>query len=324
MPSGITHMMLSRKSLEDLQDVKHGKIADILNLERGAFIMGSVGPDLPYVPAFLPNNALADSFHTANTNKIPLAGLARARKLYTEGKSQDAKAVFALFVGYCSHLCADGIIHPFVRDMVGDYETAKVEHRTLEVKLDVVLADYFFDGDCATIDIHDELDALQDSQSEDLLYSSYQEVVNENFPGYDLDSAQVKRWVKGMRLMFEFTGSTVFPHFYRSMMGGKGLSHEDIKDIRQEKEKLIILKDPKPHDGKDLPHNFLQKETVNLIEDVIPMYFKVFPKIAVAAYEYVFEEGAVPTETILEINLDTGRLLVATDFNKGPAYKDLA
>lgn len=324
MPSGITHMMLSRKSLEYLQEVEDGKIVDILNLERGAFIMGSVGPDLPYVPALLPNNELANSFHTSNTNKIPLAGLARAKKLFAEGKAKEAKAVFALFVGYCSHLCADGIIHPFVRDMVGDYEIAKVEHRTLEVKLDVVLADYFFEGDCATIDIHDELDSLQDSQAEELIYISYKEIVNELFSGHDIDTAQVKRWVRGMRAMFELTGTTVFPHFYRSMMGDRGLSHEDIKDILLEADKLVNLTSPKPHDGKELPYNFLNKPVVNLINDVIPMYFKVFPKIAQAAYDYVFEEGPVPTETILEINLDTGRLLAANEFNSGPAYKDLA
>lgn len=319
MPSGITHMMLSRESLEYLQEIKNGKIADILNLERGAFIMGSVGPDLPYVPTPIPNNKLADAFHTSNTNLIPLSGLSRAKELFNANKHAEARAVFALFLGYASHLSADGCIHPFVRDMVGDYELAKVPHRTLEVKLDVVLADLFFNGNCASIDIHDELDFLQDSAAEELLYETYAEVVNSHFKGHDVEVNDVKRWVKGMRFMFEVTSGN-FPVWYKNLMGEKGLAHKDIEDILNEKTSLITLTKPKPHNGVELPYNFLKKDIVNLIDDVIPMYFKVFPKIASSAYEYVFEDGPLPNETILEINLDTGRLLVSKDFNDGPAY----
>lgn len=319
MPSGVSHMLLSRESLEYLQDIKCGKIKDILNLERGAFIMGSVGPDLPYVPAPIPKSDLADSFHTHNTNKIPLFGLSKAKSLFKDGDVPSSKAVFALFLGYASHLSADGCIHPFVRDMVGDYELAKVAHRTLEVKLDVLLADYYFEGNCSSIDVHDELDFLKNSASEELLYSIYADAVNQCFYGNNIESSEVKRWVKGMSLMFEVTSGN-FPVWYKNVMGEKGLAHKDIQDILKEKKSLVTLTKPKPHNGLELPHNFLNKETVNLLEDVIPIYFKVFPKIAESAYEYVFEDGPLPDTTILEINLDTGRLLISNNFNEGPAY----
>lgn len=325
MPSGITHMMLSREVTEKLHELKDGKIARILNRERGAFIAGSVGPDLPYMPVaiFKPTSKLADEIHTKSTNKIPLYGLKKARELFEQGNEKDAKVLFAFYLGYASHLSADGVIHPFVRDMVGDYEHAKVAHRTLEVKLDVLLADHFFDGNCVNMKIHEELSYLKDSANESIIYESFADAINQAFPGWNITNDLVEKWVINMDILFDVASGS-FPAWYRDIFGEKGLVHKQLDEIRSDRESLIVLKTPKPHDEKQLPHNFMEQDVVNLIDDVIPMYFSVFPKIATAAFEYVFENGPEPTETILEINLDTGRLLAQSDFNLGPAYRGLA
>lgn len=318
-------MMLSREVIEKLRELKDGKIARILNRERGAFVAGSVGPDLPYMPVAIlkPTSKLADEIHTKSTNKIPLHGLKKAKELFEQGNEKDAKVLFAFYMGYASHLSADGVIHPFVRDMVGDYEQAKIAHRTLEVKLDVLLADHFFDGDCVNMKIHEELSYLKDSANESLIYESFAEAINQAFPGWNIKSDIVEKWVVNMDVLFDVASGS-FPAWYRDIFGEKGLVHKQLDEIRLEKESLIILKQPKPHDGFDLPHNCYKKPVVNLIDDVIPVYFSVFPKIAFSVYEYVFENGPEPTEAILEINLDTGRLLAQSDFNSGPAYGSFA
>ncbi|MAF79233.1 MAG: hypothetical protein CME60_13810, partial [Halobacteriovoraceae bacterium] len=50
---------------------------------------------------------------------------------------------FSFFLGFASHVVADGVIHPFVRDKVGDYDNNATEHRLLEMRLDVILLNEF-------------------------------------------------------------------------------------------------------------------------------------------------------------------------------------
>lgn len=320
MPSGITHMILSRIALDHIVEDKEMNIWRILNKNRGAYIMGSVGPDLPYMPIFPSTTKLADAIHTTNTIEVPLNGLKLAKKAFESKNLTLAESLFSLYVGYCSHLTADGNIHPFVRDMVGDYELAKTEHRTLEVKLDVLIADKYFGGNCSSMDIYRELSYLKNDRLKNEIFENFANSLNLAFPNFSkIDSEIVEKWLGRMESIFSFV-SGGFPAWYQNIFGEKGLSHKDIESIRLESKNLIELRDPKPHNGKTLSHNFLKKEVVNLIEDVLPRYFKSYKKVMINSYEYVFEGGDEPTGVILEINLDTGRLLSQVDFNEGPAY----
>ena len=61
---------------------------------------------------------------------------------------------FCFFVGYIAHIVADGIIHPFIRDMVGDYHEHQEEHRVLEMKLDVLLYDYLTESSGSALNLN--------------------------------------------------------------------------------------------------------------------------------------------------------------------------
>lgn len=322
MPSGITHMILSRLVLDEVAEARNGKIKQFLNKERGLYILGSVGPDLPYMPTpmqYKKTKELANTMHTSATNSVPLKGLAAAKENFKAGKISEAKALFAFYTGYCSHIVADGIIHPFVRDMVGDYEKAITEHQTLEVKLDVLIADKYFDGDCSSMDIHEELDFLKDSNHSELIFSNYAQLLNEIYPNWHIVADQVKTWSERIDTIFDVaTGS--FPDWYRGLMGDLGLSHQHINVVRAESKQLIELTLPKLHEGIQPPWNYMNKPLVNIFDDIIPQYLRIFPKVALSAYEYVFENGPEPVNFILEINLDTGRLLTSSNFNEGHAY----
>src|SRR5690349_11961144 len=109
MPSGITHMMISRKALDRITEQKNGDVHALLQSYRGPFIAGCVAPDLPYMTLtdlnpFSSRKVIADSMHYSNTNQVPLLGLKEARDFAQSGQKEKAEALFSFYIGYCSHL----------------------------------------------------------------------------------------------------------------------------------------------------------------------------------------------------------------------------
>lgn len=324
MPSGITHLVLSRFSLDRLDSFgESGRKARIsIMSDLGPFYLGAVGPDLPYLSVadtqlFANQKEIADNLHYKKTNAVPLRGLLDAQQLALNGNIEKANVIFSFYVGYCSHLIADGLIHPYVRDKVGDYDVASGPHRILEMKLDVFVCRKLYGTDVNGTDIHDEINWMADCTFEDELYKHYADTIN-SIHGHNVDAGHVKRWKAAMDLVFELAEGE-FPKWYRELLGDKGVTFKNYSDLKDEEEKVLNLGLPIDADKHQIKSNFLSKSQVNFFDDVLPKYFELYPKAVVSAYNYVFNNGTLDETLIPEIDLDTGRLLSNNTLSESPA-----
>ena len=141
MPSGITHILLTKKLHDELPD---GTLKYILADSAAFLTIGAVAPDLPYASIadidtfLLRQSGLADNFHYLKTNQIPLRSLSALKSIKDKTNEQLFFQMFSFFIGYISHVMADGIFHPFIRDQVGNYAQNKSAHRSLELKFDLL------------------------------------------------------------------------------------------------------------------------------------------------------------------------------------------
>jgi Zinc dependent phospholipase C len=319
MPSGITHIFLTKKLQDTIPD---GKLKNIFALGSDFLLIGAVGPDLPYASIldndfFFGNESpLADRFHYEKTNQIPLESLKEIRSLKGKINEELHYKMFAFFMGYISHVFADGIIHPFVRDMVGNYSENKSAHRSLEMQLDVLLVEEFTKKSGLSLElnytnVHDELLNLTSyNESKEILvvFSKMIKVVyNEEY-----SSKKISSWIKGLYRLFAVAEGE-HPRIYRNLEANSFL-YKNREDI--EPEKVLILNKP-----KDRNLNFLNANQVHFFDDCVSQYFKKFGLVAQKAYEFVYQEGQVLTENdIPPINLDTGRLIAKDDLNETPEF----
>lgn len=316
MASAITHILLTK---EIQNKIINPNLKRKLAFCMDSFQVGSLAPDLPYASiidndVFFSYSKIADNFHYKKTNKIPLESLRMLKEL--KGKINDTlhSHSFAFFLGYISHVFADGIIHPFVRDKVGNYDENKSEHRSLEMQLDVLfLAETTKrSGDESELNytnIHDEiLNFLDNTYSYEILIlfkKLIQETYNEN-----IDKKKISAWINGMHRMLKIAEGDHLK-FYRNL-SINSFTYRNIEDI--DKNKALILTNTV--DG--IP-NFLKKEKIDFFKDCIEQYYERFLAISEKAYLYVYEEGMELTEIdIPKINLDTGRLIDHQQLNHIP------
>lgn len=318
MASGLSHILLTKKLQDKLPD---GKLKSILAYCADSFQVGSVAPDLPYASiadnAFFANESpLADNFHYRETNQIPLLALKKLRALNGNINEELHYHMFAFFLGYISHVLADGIIHPFVRDKVGEYDENQAEHRSLEMQLDVLFfAELTKNSGLKTelnySNMHDQIkDFFQVNEVEKILvmFSELIEVVYKEH----YSPEKISGWIKGLYRMFEVAEGE-HPKFYR-ILKSNSFTYRNIEDI--DRNNAIILTKP-----DDRSNNFLNCEEINFFSDVIPQYYKQFVSIAQNAYNYVFENGAELNEKDIPcINLDTGRLVENNNLDEIPAF----
>lgn len=321
MPSGITHIILSRTVLDNIADEKSGDILALLSREKGAFLLGSVAPDLPYLSIadldiFSDQTEIADDLHTKHTNAVPLQGLMQAKHQTELKNTKQAQALFAFYLGYCSHFMADGLIHPFVRDKVGDYMLAKKEHRILEMKLDVFVARRFKGTEVNGIDFQDELDWIEDCEFKTEIFKSYSDLLNSNY-GYEMNTEHVQDWVSAMQRVFSLAEGR-FPKWYREFLGKPGILFRDYEDLKGEEDDCLSLQIPIDAEKQGLTSNFLGKEKLNFFDDVAKGYFSRFPLIITKSYEAVFENSGNILSLLPEINFDNGRLVADNRLSEKP------
>jgi hypothetical protein len=289
--------------------------------------IGAVAPDLPYASIadydlILSNQLkIADRFHYERTNEIAL--IAFDELASKELKPKALKYSFCFFLGYLSHIIADGIIHPFIRDMVGDYDYHKTDHRVLEMKLDVLYYYHLTERTNKPIqlnytDIHKEL--------LNITHSNYKQtdIVLELFSNYikqvykvECPPKMIAGWIEGLYRMFAFAEGE-HPGFYHSLPIIKDIIFSNYEMLLTDYDSLLTL-------GKttsdNRPENFLKTNTIHYFDDIIPHFYKVFIPIAEKAYLFVFENGdKLTNEDIAPINLDTGRFIANNDLNEIPKY----
>lgn len=321
MPSGITHMLLSRTVLDNIADEKSGAILALLSREKGAFLLGSVAPDLPYLSVadsdlFSNQAAIADDLHYEHTNAVPLQGFLQATQQMELKNIKLAEALFAFYLGYCSHYMADGLVHPYVRDKVGNYDVAKNEHRILEMKLDVFVAQKFMGIEVNGIDFQDELDWIEDCEFKEEIFGSYSSLLNSIY-GCKTESENVHHWVSAMKRVFSLAEGE-FPKWYRDLLGNPGVVFRNYKDLENEVSACLTLQMPIDAEKNGLTSNFLRKERVHFFDDVTKGFFDRFPLIIINTYEAVFEKREDISTLLPEINFDTGRLVADNQLSEKP------
>ena len=309
MPAGFTHILLAKTFTENATFSNNIK-NDLVNLLDGSldfFQVGSIGPDLPYSQMANPFNKeqeIADKFHYEQTNQIPLRCLREVKKINDLEMKDKA---FSFFLGYISHIVADGIIHPFVRDKVGPYKENADAHRKLEMRLDVLFLDHLTSSSGSRTDINNSKiqdEILNISDSFEHIAEIFSSKINEI---YNLATTKdtIEGWIKGMENLFELAANENNQPFV------DGFLYKNAHELKASKDKDLILSN---EDAVGRDSNFRSKDT-HFLNDCIPEYYKALSPIAEKAYIFVYLDGEELSENDLPaINLDTGRMIA---FEKG-------
>lgn len=325
MPSGYTHCFLVRLFNEKSIGLKDD-LAFLLSEKIKYFQLGAIGPDLPYSQIPRPQNKhekIADKFHLENANELPLRALSRI-KGQADGSNKDE--AFSFFLGFISHIVADGIIHPFVRDKVGDYHENQTEHRVLEMKLDVIFLNEITKGSGSgqNLNFTNYHEQLKDPLSRDFSHVSklMADLINEIY-GEALTSKDIEDWIDDMHDLFAIAEGEN-NQYYAFIPGMKNFLFPHLSAVIENKDQYLVLK---KNEAKGRDQNFLGKD-VHFLDDCVPMFYKAFTPIAIKAYEFIYENGSPLSDTDFPvINLDTGRRLKiasGNDLNQAAAFWEMA
>jgi Zinc dependent phospholipase C len=311
MPSGNTHILLV-KNLPD--NVFSEELKAIL--DSGIYFLqaGAVAPDLPYASIadsdlFLSiQSELADNFHYEKTNQIPLLALSVLKGDKNQYSPQELRYAFAFFVGYMSHVVADGVMHPFVRDKVGDYKVNADSHRVLEMEIDVL---FFHEitkvtGDSLELNyskVFEELRNLEGYSEKTRVMQLFNRAIREVYNVY-IEDDKISDWLVGLYTMFKAAGND-YPQVFRNSKIIHSYLTPYFNEIKSREEKILILNRPKEPNETI---NFLKKEHIHFIKECVPRFYEKFIPLVNQAYEYVYKNGPEITgEQLYEIDLDTGR-----------------
>lgn len=316
MPSGLTHILLTKMLQNNLPD---GDLKNIIAYGSDSLIIGAVAPDVPY--ASLVDDALfhdevflADDFHYMNTNQMPLQSLVLLKNIKNKVSDDVHYRIFSFYLGYISHVFADGIIHPFVRDKVGDYAMNKTGHRELEMQLDVLLLNYvtkssgiYFELNFANM--HKELQNFSQIEGVAHIIDTFSSLIQLVY-NKKISQKQILGWIDGLYRLFDVAEGD-YPVFITRLKCNTIL-YKRYNDI--DAEKVLNLKKP-----VDRERNFINAETINFIDHCLPQFFLKYITVAQRAYEFVYNDGcSLNDKDIPNINLDTGRLVENNDLNEVP------
>lgn len=310
MPSGITHVLLTRY-FNDRN--KNRNLHMLLAAGRDFFQVGSVAPDLPYssiADSDILNSEtdLADDFHYRKTNQLPLQAINHLKTNKHKYTGKEERFVLSFFLGYAAHVIADGLIHPFIRDMVGDYEQNKFKHRQLEMRLDVLFYNFYTRSSGGQefnySNIHKELTNLKSYRETKIVLDLFRNHIKSIY-NKDFDSEKILGWVDGLYTLLDIAEGD-HPSWYANIdiIGEQLYSNYDA--IEERKNDFIILENP----VDNVPQNFLHIDKINFFKDCVPKFVSTFKALAKRAYECVYEDGdELTADDIPPIDLDTGRPL---------------
>lgn len=324
MASGITHILLM-KFLDD--KIENTRLRNILAFSKDFLQVGAIAPDLPYASIadddffFSTESKLADKFHYNDTNEIPLRALRMIKKKKNTLSKSTIRYMFSFYIGYISHLIADGIIHPFVRDMVGDYKENQTAHRKLEMQLDVLLFNYLTERSGHSIElnysnIHKELINFYTGfyPETNTVVDSFSKLIFEVYR-FECSSDMILGWLEGLYRMFDIAEGE-HPAIYRNIGFINDFLFANYDELVSEYDGILTLTKPIDRD-----ENFLKKPSVHFFDDCIPQFYKKFVPVLNKSYQYVFNSGDEPTDDdISRIDFDTGRSLAANDLDNIPSY----
>lgn len=321
MASAISHMLLARELINRLDDGPYTP-----NLSSGLHFLqvGALAPDLPNASLFdkdlflSTQTDLTDKFHYTRTNEVPLRLLSRLKEQWAALSKKQRRFAFSFVVGYISHIVADGLVHPFVRDMVGDYGTHKKEHRKLELDLDVLLFHFLTEAGGAPTelnysDLHEELKNIAEDvyPERDSVLQLFSDAIQDVY-GQRHEVSRICDWVKGLYRMLD-VAEGVHPDLYKIGYINT-IIFANYAELLSNYDNLLTLNKP-----IDREQNFRQLPRVHYFDDVVTRFFTLMIPLVKSVYAHLYEEGPALTATeVPAIDLDTGRLLAANDLNNIP------
>jgi hypothetical protein len=242
MPAFIAHFLIAKAVFP----------TDVLTpVQEKFFLLGSVGPDLPYyrnvfgsaIGEFFEDRYNAESpglytgngdhFHARTVNLFPMKMLETIRKDKDDWPVREQKLAYAL--GYLTHIAADQHIHPFVEKYAGPYYrsgSCRKRHRLIEVYEDILLYVATYKKEFDREDFRLWFDVSEQKEEERLVpdpsgslhtekvmttisvpywFSSF--VQRAFFETYSLmiDDGEAEKWVKGFTSIFGFL-NTIGPY----------------------------------------------------------------------------------------------------------------
>lgn len=337
MASPITHIILVNEVQNYFEKYLGSERADeletILNLYPGELNIGAISPDLLYfsegfvmkalsLSSLQDMHKLADLMHTSKTNQF----LFESVKYIKEVKDLNLKTkLFSFISGHLAHIVADGIVHPFIRDKVGDYSDAtKLNHRMLEMRLDVYVTEDFVGfnmNDCQFAEYLDCEDLkpiaklitpVLNKIYETEIFSEYGEKLKQKTVEGAINAAR--------RALKSSSGNFNLAWYLGDLLEKKGLKHPDLAEIKKQKDKDLVLFQPVDKEENKLLGNFLNVERINFLEDVCPQFIEKYIEKINKLYEVVFQGHELNEVDFPAINLDTGRELNNSDYSNIPFY----
>ena len=316
MASGLTHILLTKKLQDKITDEN---LRNILAFGSDSLQVGAIAPDIPYA-SIVDNDILhkqsflADDFHYNKTNQIPLESLIMLKKMRGSIDEKIHCQMFSFYMGYISHVFADGIIHPFVRDKVGDYKGNETAHRSLEMKLDVALYHYLTKDSGIGFEINytkiqDELLNFTEVEGVSIIVETFSKLIKDIY-GVSFSREDILGWIKGLYRLFDVAVGD-FPTFFRHLKVNT-FTYKNYDDI--DSEEVLNLQKP-----KDRELNFLNIAMINFFDNCLPQYFKKYIAVAQKAYEFVYRDGpSLSEKDIPMLDLDTGRLVSNNNLDEIP------
>ena len=333
MPSPLTHIMLVKNECDEIEDIFKNKdhafeLAPKLARYSAELCTGSISPDITYfteqaATRILANffqddiHFIADCIHLENSNLLFEAGINHLKRQKDNTDPSVFDAQFAFLCGYMAHVVADGVIHPYVRDKVGDYVTdeAKFNHRLLEMRLDILLCHHFYGHNLNNIEFQDELDGLKHSNE---LFCFISDITNTAYPqsiqktiGRKLTAKDMENSYVSAKQAFEVSShrENIPLPWLNHLMEKKAVKHEDFSDDKINTPAIRELSTPKTFNGKTLDSNFMGKPTVDFVNDVVPRFAQVYLPLLETLYGHIYHNESLALSMLPPFSLDDGRLL---------------
>jgi hypothetical protein len=337
MASPITHIILVNEAQNhferDIQSDKADKIETILNLYPGELNIGAISPDLLYftedfvmklfsASQLQDMHKLADMMHVRKTNQFLLESINEIRNM-KKGKLKDL--LFSFLSGHLAHIIADGIVHPFIRDKVGDYnDLTKLDHRMLEMRLDVYVTEDLVGFNMNDCQFAEYLESENTKPIAKLITNVLNRVYKDELEkecGEKLKLKTVEGAINASRKALKTSsGNFNLKWYLGDLLEKKGLKHPDLNEIKRMKNKDLVLLHPIDREEKGLSGNFLNVETIHFLDDVCPQFVEKYIEKIEKLYDIIYTNAPLDEDDFVAINLDTGRTLDDPDYKNIPFY----
>lgn len=337
MASPITHIILVNQVQNYFQHFLESKRAEeleiIFNLYPGELNIGAISPDLLYftdgwtmklfaLSGMQDMHEIADLMHTSKTNQFFLESVKEIKKI----KDVELKRKFFSFIsGHLAHIVADGIVHPYIRDKVGDYsDKTKLNHRMLEMRLDVFVTEDFAGFNMNDCQLAEYLDCENTKPIAEIITSSINKVYEQEIASKYKEKLKIKT-VEGSidasrRALKSSSGNFNLKWYFGNLLEKYGVKHPDLEEIKAQKTQDIFLTIPIDKAENKLTGNFLKTERVDFLHNVCPQFIEKYIEKVDTLYDVVFLGADLKEDDFQAINLDTGRLLSSPDLNNVPFY----